>query len=166
MSLDNIQLPPQMVAGLYNKSLILLDNHASTKEPSPEVTFNFLGKNAKRILVLVSVTDSTFLADADLDFLTKMLDACQLSLADIVLVNLGATKVHYQQLIDQFSPECFLLFSIAPADIELPIHFPNFQLQKYNNCSFVTAPALQILASSIAEKKLFWTVLKTLFQLS
>lgn len=166
MSLDNIQLPPQIIAGLYNKSLVLLDSYAPTTETTPGSTFKFLGKNAKRILVLVSVTDSIFLADEALDFLTKMLDACQLSLADIALVNVSDEKVFYQQLVEQFSPECFLLFGIAPADIDLPIHFPNFQLQKYNNCSFVTAPSLQVLAGSTAEKKLFWTALKTLFQLS
>jgi len=165
MSLDNIQLPHHIITGLYNKTLVLLEKNTRSPHKESEDDITFLGKNAKKILVIVAERECNFLADEDLDFLIKMLNACQISLADIALVNLSNNYIHYQKLIDQFSPESILLFGLAPANIELPTHFPNFQLQKYNSRNFVTAPALKTLASNTSEKKLFWTVLKTLFQL-
>ena len=55
MSLDNIQLPPITVQGLFRKSLVeLKSKQATQKKEHEETAFSLLGKNKKRILIIVN----------------------------------------------------------------------------------------------------------------
>src|SRR3954463_13782427 len=83
MSLNNIQLKPQMVAELFG------DNLLETKaEPVSSATGpTFLGSNGKGIAVVVNHDRYAYLPEAELTFLTNVLAACKLGLADIALFN-------------------------------------------------------------------------------
>ncbi len=164
MSLDNIQLTPFLVQNLYTKTLVELKN---VQEQLPTKTISSIpsfGKNAKNILLMVNETEAPFASDADLNLLVGILTACKLSLADVALVNFHNNEgLTYDLLVDQFKPGFVILFGILPKDLSFPLHFPHYQLQHYNNQTFLCAPSLKMLAAVTAEKKQLWSCLQTYF---
>ena len=157
MSLNNIQLKPRMLADLYGHSLLEI---APTKSDG---TPFFLGENRKNILIIVSHDSISLIPEHELDFLTTILAACKLTLDDILIVN--ASKMEQQaiqELIDTSSKK-ILLFGMDPPSIGLPINFPPFQLQQFNQRTYVCAPPLSELEGNKTLKSKLWTCLKTLF---
>ena len=95
MSLNNISLSAQLIADLYPASLI----EQLTPIHIPD-TIKFLGNNKKNILVLVSKDSITFLENDELDFLSSILVACKLSLADVAIININSLAVtNYRSII-------------------------------------------------------------------
>ena len=122
MSLSNIKLPGFVIADLYRTSLIqpsAADGFVPRQEvqevaepepvrvaPQPEpvvektppkpvdtTPYKMLGNNKKQITVVVNCPQDVFLAEGDLQFLTKMLDACKLNMADVAIVNLSLIHI-------------------------------------------------------------------------
>ncbi|MEQ1678153.1 MAG: hypothetical protein ABL876_15715, partial [Chitinophagaceae bacterium] len=100
MDINHIDLNPALVANLYAESLI--DTNAIITEkpvaappaesgPSrtdkPETAWKSLGHNQKNILLIVNNPDVVYLTDNELTFLTGILGACKLTLADVAIVN-------------------------------------------------------------------------------
>jgi len=148
-----------MLAALYKDSLVET-RAASLPDPGQ---LRYLGNNQKNILVLVSHLDIAFLPDEELGFLTNILAACKLSLADIGIVNIHtANQTDLQRIIDSEAKN-ILLFGVEPLSIGLPINFPPFQLQSFNKRTYLHAPALSQIEKEKALKSKLWTTLKTLF---
>jgi DNA polymerase III psi subunit len=161
MSLDNIQLSPFLVQQLYKKNLFDMRGVQPERSTEPTTTISHLGKNEKNVLVVVDAPGTAFLPDADLNLLVKILTACNLSLADVALVNYHTnTGINYESLMEKFEPVSIFLFGVLPADLQFPLHFPYFQLQLYNNQTYISAPALNQLAINNEQKKELWACLK------
>jgi hypothetical protein len=161
MSLDNIQLSPFLVYQLYKKSLFEIDGIKKEPDSQQVSATSFLGKNDKNILVMVNEPGAAFLTDADLNLLIGILTACKLSLADIALVNFHKNVgTGYDQLMREFSPVTVFLFGIEPKDLQFPLHFPNFQLQQYNDQTYISAPSLKLLSENKEQKKELWACLQ------
>ena len=161
MSLNHIHLTPQLLANLYTDTLI--ESYATVM---PDQTYHYqsLGGNKKNILIVVAKQNQPFLPDNELQFLTSILSACKLSLADIALVNLDRLKEKgHQQLIDHFKSKFILLFNVEPLQFGLPIHFPPFQIQEFSKCIYMFAPDLQQIEMDKQLKKNLWIALKDLF---
>jgi hypothetical protein len=162
MSLNNIQLNAQMLAGLYADSLI---ETVTTSVPEKN-SIRFLGSNQKQITVIVNHASVPFLPDRELSFLSSILNACKLSLADIALVNYREGENRsLPQLEESLQPKYILLFGVEPAAMDLPINFPQFQLQPFNKRTYLYAPALNELEQHKALKKKLWNCLKIAFDL-
>ena len=159
MSLNNIQLRPQMLADLYTNSL-LQSNTTSVPETA---SVKYLGKNQKKILIIVQHPSIPFLPDEELSFLTNILSACKLSLADIGIINSTGIAVEGLQKAIESDAKTVLLFGIDPLSIGLPINFPFFQLQQFNKRMYLYSPALSELERDKALKMKLWNSLKTLF---
>ncbi len=161
MSLNSIQLKPQLLAELYPETLV---GTITTSVPEKKRQ-KYLGNNAKQILILVSHASLPFLPEHELNFLTSVLTACKLSLADIAIINLAKTDDNdLQQTITQ-EGKIVLLFGIQPADIGLPIHFPVFQVQKFNHTTYMHTPSLSEMETDRDLKSKLWNSLKNLFGL-
>jgi|JI6StandDraft_1071083.scaffolds.fasta_scaffold27221_2 hypothetical protein len=166
MSLDNFQLPPFLIQELYKDSLVDLDSNQIKTDSLKPVNIPFLGKNERNILVLVDEKDVIYLPDEDLAFLTGVLTACKLTLSDVAIVNVAtANEARYQQLLQQFRPGSILCFGINLAKLDFPLMFPEYQLQQYNNQSYLAAPTLSKLSSDKNEKMQLWNCLKKLFSI-
>lgn len=164
MGLDNIQLSPSLLLQLYNKTLIDLTVLQQNSPVAQQYNISFLGKNEKKILVLVNETDTTFLPVTDLNFLINILSACKITMADIALINFDKNReINYEILMNYFKPASVFLFGINPADLQFPMHFPHYQLQHYNNQTYICAPALSILATDTEKKKQLWNSLQKHF---
>jgi hypothetical protein len=159
MSLNNIQLKSSLLADLYKNSLV-----ETSTIPAPETKqLKYLGNNQKNIIVIVSHHTVPFLPDGELSFLTNVLAACKLSMADIGIVNNhGADPSGLQNMI-HLEARNVLLFGVEPLVIGLPINFPPFQLQPFNHRTYLHAPALSQIENDKTLKARLWTALKVLF---
>ncbi len=161
MSLDNIQLPPFVLGSLFNKSLYEL-------KPATGISatggISFLGENKRRIAILVSSPDAIYLADEELNFLLGILTACKLSMMDIALINVSKNQgLSYSDIAEQLQAEKVFLFGINPESLNLPLQFPHYQLQHFNNQVYLSSEALSKLQTDKQEKLKLWNSLKKVF---
>ena len=159
MSLNNISLPAPLIVALYKNNLV--QNNASAvpaKKPVP-----FLGKNEKRILIIVNKKETPFLPDAELQFLTQVLMACNLDLSHVAIVNSqNFNKESDLPFLEQFNPLKVLLLDVEPATFGFP-QAAFYTVSSHQHLPFVVAPSLSAIESSKEEKKGLWTALKQLF---
>jgi len=160
MSLNNISLSPRLIAALYPASLIeqLIPIHI------PD-TIKFLGNNKKNILILVSKDNITFLENDELDFLSSIMVACKLSLADVAIININSLAVtNYRSIISQLKSKTVLMFDVASDGIDLPFNYPYFQVQQFDQCTYLSAPDLKSIETDKTLKTQLWSCLKKLFR--
>ena len=166
MSLDNIQLPPATVASLFKKSLVELKTTQAAEKSTATTSINILGKNAKGIVIIVSNDETAYLPDEELNFLLGILGACKLNMDDVGIFNLNKNEgVDYKSISTELNADKIFLFGIGVDEIELPLSFPNYQIQKYNNQVYLTAPALSALQNDKVEKTKLWNCLKQIFSI-
>jgi hypothetical protein len=175
MDINHISLTPAIIAGFYPSSLVNPEETQATgsgEAATPtsinesEKTWKWLGENKKKILVVVKYQDAVHIPDQELQFLTTMLTACQLSLADVAIINLlNQPHQHYKEILEQFQSRVALLFDTDPASFGLPMNFPHFQIQPFSNCSFLYAPALEVLEKDKVQKSKLWVALRRLFNI-
>jgi hypothetical protein len=174
MSINNIELPAYAVAEIYTNSLVAEKNAAAipiaSKEPLPQTAtctntnWKWLGKNEQQILIIINNSEAVHLPDKELAFLTGILTACKLSLADVAIVNLNNHPgIGYKELTDEFKSRKVFLFGIEPATFDLPINFPHYQVQAFTGISFLYAPPLKELENDKKEKMKLWGCLKKMF---
>lgn len=183
-SIDNIHLSNLAIGELYGDSLLTSPGKlqppptsakpaAPAPAPQPDTAsadpanIKFLGNHRRRITILVHSPESAFLPDDQLSFLTKMLEACRMNIGDVAIINTAAAPVTITALRQQLKPSKILLFGLEPTAIRLPINFPAFRLQSYDDCTYLSAPSLHQLVQPSEESKLLksklWLCLKTLF---
>ena len=159
MSLNNISLPPQLLADLYQHVLV---QGTATAMPVKE-SIPFLGKNGKNILIVVNKKEAVYLPDTELGFLTTVLSACNLDLSHVAIVNWHHLKEKTSSvLLEQFSPKQVLLLDVTTEEFSFPAA-TKYLIQKTGNIDFVVAPSLPAIEKSKEEKKGLWAALKQLF---
>jgi hypothetical protein len=166
MSLNNIQLQPKMLADLYPNVLIETNIVNSAVDSAENKSLKYLGKNEKKILIIVANAAVPYLPDSELGLLTNILSACRLSLADIAIINsYNMEHTELQKSIQQLEAQSILLFGIDPLSIGLPINFPQFQLQQFDKRIYLYGPELSELEQDKSLKTRLWSCLKQLFGL-
>jgi hypothetical protein len=176
MGLNTIELPASSVIELYSFSLINGNDAAvETKEIKEIVkpaaidnpaTWKWLGDNRKNILIVVNSVDAVHIPDHELSFLTGVLSACKLTLADVAIVNhSNHPETSYKELISFFNSKIVFLFDTEPAAFGLPMSFPHYQIQAFAGNSFLYSPSLKELENDKLLKSKLWVSLKRLFNL-
>jgi hypothetical protein len=174
------QLPAFVLAELFGDNLVYTGEKfdlvntkkevlkTENKAASPTLK-KYLGNNERKIAVLVNDDKNMYLSDENLEFLSVILNACQLNLSHIALVNFNNTPLNFIELKEQLQPQYLLSFGIEALQIQLPFAMPDYQVQQYNNCTIVTAPAFQVLNNKTqnakAEKMKLWKSLQKIFNL-
>lgn len=181
MALNDIKLSDQLITEWYKEILVPSQNSnvgefaAITSKPvappPPATQFSVvkhLGSNRRNITIIVESPASPFLPDDQLAVLTKILEACQLNLADVAIVNHATTPVAIAEIRGQLQPKTILLFGPEPSAIKLPINFPVFKPIDYDAVKFLAAPGLVQFVANTEESKLLksklWVCLKTIFE--
>lgn len=164
MSLDNIQLPATVVQGLYNKSLYDLNPEKSEIKTAETSGISFLGNNVKKIAILVNSTEAIYLPEEELNFLLDILNACKLSMADVALINIDKNaSISYKDVSKLLSAEKIFLFGTDPVLLGLPLQFPHYQIQHFNNQVYLSSVSLNELQTDKEEKLKLWNCLKKIF---
>ena len=165
-------LPGFVLAGLYEKSLVLINDETeqkSTQKVNGQSEKIYLGSYEKKIIVLVNDEANNYTNDANLTFLAGILKACKLNMLQIALINFNNNPVDFLKLKKEMMPEFLLLFGVTTLQVELPFDMPFYQVQQYSNCHITTAPSLIVLnkenAQAIAEKKKLWKSLQKMFNI-
>jgi hypothetical protein len=170
------QLSGTILSGLYPDSLVSHPETGKTPE-SPQaphgdqsaektesIAPSFLGENRKGILIGVDYADAATIREVDLTFLLNILNACKLGLRDVMILNLhGLTPDARQHLHKTYPATVFLLFGLNPADLSLPIRFPDYQRQTFDGVQYLSSPPLYRLEQDAQGKKLLWAGLKAIF---
>ena len=105
-----------------------------------------------------------FLSDQEFGFLSSVLTACKLSMNDVAVLNLNAINDPEKKL----SNLCFknaILFDVLPLQIGLPINFPQFQIQQFDQRTYLHAPSLTEIENDKTLKLQLWNSLKKMFSL-
>jgi len=166
MSLDNIQLPATVLQGLYTKPLYDLKTDKSVLDIPITTKILYLGNNKKKIVVIVKSAVAIYLPDEELNFLMGILTACKLSMADIALINFEKNPIIlYKDVSEQLLAEKIFLFDIEPGELGLPLAFPHYQIQHFNNQVYLSVVSLNTLQSDKEEKMKLWDCLKKIFSI-
>ena len=166
MSLDNINLPPLVLQQLFTHTLIEAKNNPTVDSKSTEKPYLTLGNNQKKVLILVESEETLYLPDNQLNFLLGILAACNLTMEDVAILNIKKNpSVNYQRITDELKSEKVFLFGLQPDQIELPVNFPTYQIQKFNNQVYLAAPALSNFHDNKAEKTRLWICLQQIFNI-
>jgi hypothetical protein len=166
MSLDNIQLPATILQGLYSKSLYDLETDKSVLDDIQTGNIISLGSNQKKIAVLVSSAAAIYLPDEELNFLLGILTACKLSMADIALINVAKNPgLVYTAVTEELKAEKIFLFGLDADALALPLQFPHYQVQQFNNQVYLSSVSLNELQANKEEKMKLWNCLKKIFAL-
>jgi len=166
MSLDNIQLPATILQGLYSKCLYDLETDKSVSDDIQTGNIASLGSNQKKIAILVNSTAAIYLPDEELNFLLGILTACKLSMADIALINIAKNPgLDYMAVTEQLKAEKIFLFGLDANALALPLQFPHYQVQQFNNQVYLSSLSLNELQANKDEKMKLWNCLKKVFAL-
>ena len=130
MPLDNIQLTPFLIEGLFKKSLVTIEILQSQAQKQSISSFNILGKNQKRVALIVENSEELYIADNQLNFLLGVLSACKLTMEDVAIINIDKNiGANYKTIEIELQSEKVILFGVKPAQIDLPLEFPLYQIQ-------------------------------------
>lgn len=174
MSLNSIKFETTDIALLFKNSLVDIDDK---KKNSPKLKqssisdptgneWKYLGENKKKTFVVVRYADVDHLPDKQLSFLTKLLSACDLHIADVAILNLRQQQPgQFNEILTYFNPKSVLLFGVNPAEFGMPMNFPHFQVQPYKDVVFVSSPSLEIIEPDKDLKGKLWACLKKIFKL-
>jgi len=177
MSLNNIQLNPSLLADMYRTSLVETNQNLRSNEKkyapaaietvakdTKAANWKYLGEYKKNILIVVRYNGVPYLPDEQLNFLTSVLSACKLNLADVAIFNIAnSPSALYKELQEKFKSNFTILLGLTPEEFEMPLSFPEFQVQSFNNCTFLYAPVLEMLETDKVLKSKLWTCLKKMF---
>jgi hypothetical protein len=167
MSLNKIELPGIVIADLYKNTLIA-ETEVQQQTVTDNTTYKFLGNNQKKITMIVNEENVAFLPEPHLNFISKILEACKMNIADVAIVNQQTKAAIVGDIKKQLAPAFIILFGITPVEIKLPIDFPQFKPQAYDGCTYLYAPALDTLNQDSEEGKLLksklWVCLRKLFE--
>nr|WP_199078334.1 hypothetical protein [Pedobacter sp. ASV19] len=124
--------------------------------------FNYLGKNAKNILILVSDPVNQVSTEEGRELLRKIVKAIDLSAADFALVNCSAyADADFEELQTYFKPSLMLSFGVLPEAIGLAAQ-PQNSIVKHKGITLVFSAELQALSEDMNGKKRLWGSLKQL----
>ena len=164
MSLDTIQVPPLVMYDLYKNSLVALVNEQKKTKILSASPFNILGNNGKHILILIDHEATAFLPEQELNFLLGILSACKLTMEDVAILNIKKNdNCTYKQFTAALGSTILILFGVSPYQIQLPLEFPSYQVQAYNNQTYLIAPPLSNIEADKTEKTKLWNTLKKIF---
>ncbi len=166
MSLDNLQLQPFLIQGLFKQSLVELKSSPAAASTGSASSLTILGKNLKRTVIVVNNPEVAFLEDDELNFLLGILSACKLNMDDVCILNFAKNAAaDYSSIAAELGAEKVFLFGTSPGKIKLPLAFPDYQIQQYNNQVYLSVPDLSGLQHDKAEKTKLWNCLKEIFSI-
>ncbi|MEO7961845.1 MAG: hypothetical protein ABIR19_09865 [Ginsengibacter sp.] len=167
MSLDTLQLPALLHCAIFSQKLVYPDNGDLPELLSKKPVIDFLGGNQKKITILFDSTEQKFLSDSDLSFLTLLLSACGLTLADVAVTNIRQDiRLNYYLMLEELQCRNLIGFGITPDNIDLPFTIPFYQLQAYEKTKYIFCPSVQELQASSIDKKKLWSALQKMFNIS
>ena len=129
----------------------------------------YLGDNLKNVTILVKDNEAVYIRQEWLQFLTNILGACKLNIGDVAIINQAHNQINFSDIISATAPRYLIMFEVDSKDINLSFIVPNYQVQNYNNTTFLLAPSLSVMLGNTDEVKVektkLWMSLKKMFNI-
>jgi hypothetical protein len=174
MSFKEAKIPNFLVVDFYKNVLITNTNTEltqinSTKKEVIRKSLEFLGENKKNIVIVVEDNEAVFITDEKLQLLTTLLQACNLSIADVAIINIANKNLNYTILKKNLNFEFLLMMGIDSNKFNLPLAFSKNKVQQFNNTQLLITENLKnLMGNSIevkTEKRALWNALKIMFNI-
>jgi len=151
-------LPYFLIESLYRNSLNMEPtNHQDNQDVNSSI-------KKKGILVIVFSSEISLNEKQD-TFLQSILKACKIESNKVNIISTSNPQFgDYKKLISIFGAEKCLLFGLEPSAINLPMNFPSFQIQTYQNQQYLWSPSLEELETDKSQKLTLWNSLQKLFK--
>ncbi|MEM9831169.1 MAG: hypothetical protein AAF944_11065 [Bacteroidota bacterium] len=141
----------------FQESIYLVD------ETLADTTYQPLGANLRKVLVLVDEPDALHLSEVSKQLLEKILQAVQLSLDDICLVNVQQAP-EPDRIAQELAYSYCLSFGMPPEAWQFNSFSKKYSVDRDNTGrAYLWADSLVEIAHDIDKKKALWLNLKTLF---
>lgn len=172
MSLNNIDLPAAVIAELYKNNLLEIpekgdkENKLINQRNTGVIPVPHLGKNQKRITILVHYPSDVYIPEDQLTFLSNILNACGLHIGDIAIVNAGIRNLDFATIVKELQTEKLIVFRNIPL---LDIPGDPFKIIKLGDVTVLNVPTLEKMNGNSEDSKLLksklWVCLKQLFNI-
>ncbi|MDW7692336.1 hypothetical protein R9208_10830 [Flammeovirgaceae bacterium SG7u.132] len=122
------------------------------------------GENKRKYLILVSYETNDILKSNEYDFLIKILNAIELSINDISLVNLKESPIDYASLREEIQFDHAVVFGISKEELQLTTEksVERYEIQKLDGAQFLFAHPLSELMADKHKKLQLWKTLQLL----
>ncbi len=135
----------------------------------PAASLRSTGENRRRICLVVAVPGREILTARTKNFLEKMLAACQLTIADLAIINISLSPASAADLQSAFMPEKWLLSGVSPSSLQMDAAGDLFEVVRWEGTDLLTFPALAEMEADTAAatqlKRRLWTGLQKMFGL-
>jgi hypothetical protein len=166
------KLPYFAIQQLYKNSLVDIHTNKSNnpelktenKDITNDLNVSYLGGFEKQIVIYTHTETDLFISEDLLTFLSKILAACQLSIADVAILNLYHHKNPFQML-KSLNAQRAILFVPEPSAWELEDNFSLYEPFHIRNIQCMLAHELQTIQQDAAKKLQLWNALKTFFNI-
>jgi hypothetical protein len=129
---------------------------------TPEVKFNYLGKNNKSFLILVNYANEEFIPAAHLTALTNILKRKELNPEDVAILNTHTCQpVTLNKLASFFKPARLLILGSSAMPDGMAALALNKAAQGHN-CAVLYSFSFDDMMESTDNKKAFWEQMKNL----
>jgi hypothetical protein len=156
MSFENIVIPGMLLADIYKDNLVELVEVQRKidviSQPAAIATATFLGNNGRNILVLVHYPEVVYLPDDHLEFLNKILKACDLKMDDIAIINTAREPAHLEN-VAALNPKSVLIFGECISDMAHHSDGELFMPFLKAESSVIITPALESYCMNTPESK-------------
>lgn len=162
MELKDVTLDPFLISGLFKNSLVEKSIPTSKSSENLQVIPS-LGNNKKNWLLLISNNQEAFVKEDIFNMLNKLLQACQMTLDDVVLVNVAHfPEYDFNSLSRQFAPQKIILFGHVLPEL-IQGHHKN-KIWGKDGCYFLHTDELKDMLQDPTLKVPFWNELKELLK--
>ena len=157
MPLPNpIILPPGLIASLYEN--VLIDEAVASIEQVAKET-----SSTKKIVIIAEAKTNALPPNQQL-FLEAILKACKLNIAEVaVITDKDPMTADHKEINAHYGAENIILFGLSPSSIALPVYFPPFQIQSFQDTNYLHAPSLEDIEADKTLTVQLWQSLKQLF---
>jgi hypothetical protein len=142
---------------LYHNSLYSIDQQVEKPAILPS------GILKKKYLILLR--ENVMPGDPLYRFLTGILNACQIPVANVNMISAFRQDADYQALEAEYGAVFVIMFGVEASDLKLPVFFPHFQVQGYNSITYISSPDLAVIENDKAAKQKLWQSLKKAFSI-
>lgn len=163
MSLKAVEIDPFLLAGIYRLPLVPPAREEQKADEETQ-TVPFLGGNRQQILLVIDQPGQAFLTDEIFDMLTRLLEACGLTMEDVALVNAARLQEREAgRLPQQFKPHKVILFGASLPG--LGGKKGRNQIWEEGGMEMLATDSLEAMYRDKDLKVPFWVALKRFFHL-
>ncbi|HNE93351.1 MAG TPA: hypothetical protein PLY81_04175 [Chitinophagaceae bacterium] len=168
---EPISLSKYVIAKLYKDNIVITDKIEENLEPekSADVNILFLGENKKNIVILLKEEDAMHLKDDSFQFLSSILQACKLNMADVAIINYNNQSINLNKVTKQFAPKFVIIFGELPNTIKQDATIDFYTPININSAVWLKAAVLDEMkensTNAKVEKSKLWNCLKQIFKL-